>query len=1145
MKIINPITYFFKATTPVLKLNNTGQTIQSITIEYKNRIWCWLSRLDPIFAHLPFYKKSAYNLSHVKNYLDGATSKNLYGEKSVKQLKKLRLGQLNTIKVNKLFDNLFIFHHLCLTNNQIKNSSSSVLFQTILDFPYDKFLLFSLTEYRGEQELDITVRNLTKLLIDPDIENFFDSTKSLENFEEKIKLLKVLHYINSEQTKTYILHKMIPIFQQNPHLLKTDLIYAILKAEAFTMIDYLIEFLSLKTTAISSFEKIINTLCRAEGNLLIYPLVYSTDTVQQIQAKQIPYSTWAKQALNPHDDIDQNLDKVNLAFSQSDFLFRSELINMTEIEAKNPDLFQQMISKFVLQSNSSLAPLFSMPEVQAITYPYLLKKLKEENAPCQLLANKIIKAKKELHLQDQHEILQLATLVEMKYKGKYLLPSDFFEYPANYIEGPLTPTRSLRKLLTHLKLLEASHTYIKSLLNNPLTQNKVSIALAVISNRHALQLDNQHEILYLAYSMSMKKLWGSIIQSNFFDSLPVITDWNRLQAHSISQLKKITAETVEHAFRDSTFKQANDTYLMQNLTESQGSTTGYQLANQIIKDQKLLQLENQHEIMQLAYLMRIKERWADLIHPAFFIDPHSFMHFLIPAKISLLELFAIKELRDASHAYMLETLTNSINLEEKYKLAQQILDHQQSLRLDTQNEIVQRSMMLDLHEQCFSFITPVFFTHPEHFIDVFQFTKYWVRGGSWDYLSLINYLFSIKELREANYAYMLETLKRLTDLKEKFVLATIIMANREAFLLDDQDELMELMINLIIQCDPEALKNKRNPYSVYQALDQARKQENLISLSLPISFLQNKSVKWNLSSLRGKGSFTGYTIKELPQGIDEQILLQLFTSLKQRAGLDPEINEYIEGAHGHSLSLLETNLTKDTLIAKLLIKKDQVNLLSFQLYKIIDMILTSSQQVEGKLTAQEEMLLKFSSTVQNCEGGRKDGIQRFYQFCYKGLTLKTVDNRIENFVDSCMQELLQENFSNETWLRELPTGLKQAAHLTIYLKNRLAHQVGLKHELTFDEHTEVLSESVIDLSTETLLLSYFNHLTPQVLIDKLIAHSVKLFTYTDSYKLLIALLEDKLTVNYEEILEYDEDFAPFKLTPLGALNLLQACDYVE
>jgi hypothetical protein len=147
------------------------------------------------------------------------------------------------------------------------------------------------------------------------------------------------------------------------------------------------------------------------------------------------------------------------------------------------------------------------------------------------------------------------------------------------------------------------------------------------------------------------------------------------------------------------------------------------------------------------------------------------------------------------------------------------------------------------------------------------------------------------------------------------------------------------------------------------------------------------------------------------------------------------------------------------------------------------------------LSEKEEALITFAESVKNCTGGKFEGVANFYA---QGLEPKDKFKiEIPNEPDKAVAEakaILVEEFQNcissqfsgtNPLMMELTgvTKIQQASHQSIYLKNLIAHIVGLQHNLTFDMHSGVLYDKLINLSREEVLEIFFKHFTPETLVN--------------------------------------------------------------
>ena len=90
-----------------------------------------------------------------------------------------------------------------------------------------------------------------------------------------------------------------------------------------------------------------------------------------------------------------------------------------------------------------------------------------------------------------------------------------------------------------------------------------------------------------------------------------------------------------------------------------------------------------------------------------------------------------------------------------------------------------------------------------------------------------------------------------------------------------------------------------------------------------------------------------------------------------------------------------------------------------------------------------------------------------------------------SIVDSSVQVQLNAMLADESLLKELTEmeNPSQLSHQTTYLKNRLHKQLGLKHAVSFDMHTGVILDALLDKSTQDLLDPILKRCTPEYFIE--------------------------------------------------------------
>lgn len=147
------------------------------------------------------------------------------------------------------------------------------------------------------------------------------------------------------------------------------------------------------------------------------------------------------------------------------------------------------------------------------------------------------------------------------------------------------------------------------------------------------------------------------------------------------------------------------------------------------------------------------------------------------------------------------------------------------------------------------------------------------------------------------------------------------------------------------------------------------------------------------------------------------------------------------------------------------------------------------------LSEKEDLLIKFAESVKNCPGGKFEGVSLYYTNGLESKDKFTIEipnepdpsrAKAKSILAEQYQNALIETFNGPNPLMQELTGVadvEQASHQSIYLKNMIAHIVGLQHNLHFDLHTAVLYDKLLERPREELLEIFFKHFSPQVLVD--------------------------------------------------------------
>lgn len=405
-------------------------------------------------------------------------------------------------------------------------------------------------------------------------------------------------------------------------------------------------------------------------------------------------------------------------------------------------------------------------------------------------------------------------------------------------------------------------------------------------------------------------------------------------------------------------------------------------------------------------------------------------------------------------------------------------------------------------------------------------------------------------IRETTNNYLQQLLESDLMPQVKHKIATQIMNNLIELNLHDEDPLVQSAIQTIILCNPEALEKPKNPFRIYQLLKDAISNEKQIEVS--------EMKDWNISTLREKGKRVVYTQADLPSEVSPNSLPVLFETLRTRINslAEPDKKEALDSisslSGGKSLEKVINDFFSLGFTQNLLFNSGTITSTKVQFFAIIKAILEADDTVkEGSpLSSREEMLIGMATMIQACTTGQRDGINRYYQDLpvkYKTVNAKIEMSPPEQFVDGVIQDTLKEIISQHLPHEIDPTD-SQGSHASLYLLNRYAFQVGLRHELTFDQYTGVLSDKVLNKKPQEIISRIFSHFTVEKMIKNLIRASAEHFNAGPQetkkfYSDILKFMGEKVRI--DTCFEVDEDFKLISLTEEGARALLKETGYLK
>ena len=223
------------------------------------------------------------------------------------------------------------------------------------------------------------------------------------------------------------------------------------------------------------------------------------------------------------------------------------------------------------------------------------------------------------------------------------------------------------------------------------------------------------------------------------------------------------------------------------------------------------------------------------------------------------------------------------------------------------------------------------------------------------------------------------------------------------------------------------------------------------------------------------------TFEQLPNGLSPQFFEQKFQALQTRlesleSAKKSEVIRAIQVSSGASFDNLFANIVSDAFIKSLAtIKGKDTDSVPTDLARFMALVKYLDAQPNeipagALLSPQEELLLKMSTSIRACPGGKKEGITLYYQNLpaeYKYDVKEDVNTpdaeKAVTYLKKGMQEMLSTIFSGNSALMKELTGfsgeIPQLAHVSIFVKNR----IGSKWDLPI--HLHLISTPMFSLTS--------------------------------------------------------------------------------
>ncbi|MBP9842250.1 MAG: hypothetical protein KBC64_07520 [Simkaniaceae bacterium] len=406
-------------------------------------------------------------------------------------------------------------------------------------------------------------------------------------------------------------------------------------------------------------------------------------------------------------------------------------------------------------------------------------------------------------------------------------------------------------------------------------------------------------------------------------------------------------------------------------------------------------------------------------------------------------------------------------------------------------------------------------------------------------------------LREPMHAYLIEQLGTETNPDKAEKLARLIFDNRPSFhLFDETDPLAQAALGIIIAT--ENLTNHKNPYVVFKQLTDSAKKETPEAPYQEGLRLHPKQI-----FITARTTIPQAEVLTMTHGapLTGQVLKNFVTEFRERVAAAPnqaDIQASVYANNAASLEALLSNL-KDPFFLDLLNRPYQaeISLKQAMMCSLIQYFLDLSNEVPAGalLSPREEALCKISTSIQNCEQGKSEGLALTYASLEKKYQYSTESDinlvaQAKTFVRGTLQKSILDLISGDTSLMRAMTQslgpVSQLSHQSTYVKNFLGPHMGMPHALQFDLHTHILYDALLGLSLEEAFSLFYDHFTVKT-ATTLLREAFERLPKPEQAHIFngtIELLGSRIKV--EDIFDLHEETYEPSLTEKGALEFLLA-----
>lgn len=358
-------------------------------------------------------------------------------------------------------------------------------------------------------------------------------------------------------------------------------------------------------------------------------------------------------------------------------------------------------------------------------------------------------------------------------------------------------------------------------------------------------------------------------------------------------------------------------------------------------------------------------------------------------------------------------------------------------------------------------------------------------------------------------------------------------------------------------------------FSIWRKLYDLR---NLPATRFPkeVQKMGESHVTFNFEGLKANGKIEEIKLNDLPINgtLENWILLrdQLKNEIENEVGdvKSQQMENEIVLKTGHKWNHLLYNTFLSPYLKELLsFDETSLSFTQAQLACIIHYIMDQSDEREDGhlLTKKQTCLLMIFAGIQECRGGKKEGIANTYNLLPKQYKLKIIKNdglpplnagAIES-IHQYTQKFIADQFCGTNLLMkeltETPADeeIAQAAHQGLYLKNLIGQIAGLKHTLTYDTYAGIVKYQFLNKDRDDVIQTYFKHVTTKKMVDSVMQsinqelHEASIFNRGSIYQMYSSLFPEDELNQYWEV----NDEGEFQILRKGVILLLEKANYLN